>query len=251
MYDNEFIFLVGGNGMICNNCGKEIKEGATYCLECGAPLEEPKVITLSKEDIKNANRPVRKDAPKNKDIVENIPFFDYKEYISESKNDPTIFLSLIGALLLYVSAFTTWTWEKLFDNQTSATLFDLGIKGSDMFLSKKFLVIAICVFIVGIIMICMSASDYIRPLINITEPAIKIVLQVLPIVIAIALFFLIIKDKEYSTFVKNIDGQVKLAKNLGSTNYSGGKGLGPVFYIAGTLLYSVSAIINIVKGKDN
>lgn len=235
--------------MVCSNCGKEIKEGVDYCMECGAPLEEPKVIKLTKEDIKKANRPVRKDAPRDKDIVMDVPFFDFKGYISNSKNDISIFASLIGALLLYVSSFSPWCWIKLFDNKSSGTLFDLGIKSSEVYLSKKFLILAICVFLVGIFMICMSASEYIRPLANITDYTVKNILFVLPIVLACILLFLIMKDKDYSSFIKYIEGQVKLAKNLGSTNYSGGRGLGPVFYVVGVVFYSVSAIFNIRKGK--
>ena len=40
--------------MVCKECGKEIPEGALYCESCGAPLEEPIVLKVSKEDIKRA-----------------------------------------------------------------------------------------------------------------------------------------------------------------------------------------------------
>ena len=37
--------------MICSNCGKEIMDGATYCLECGASIDEPVVL----KDLKPKN----------------------------------------------------------------------------------------------------------------------------------------------------------------------------------------------------
>ena len=42
--------------MVCKNCGTEIPEGALYCESCGAPLEEPVVLKVSKEDIKLAEK---------------------------------------------------------------------------------------------------------------------------------------------------------------------------------------------------
>lgn len=42
--------------MVCKECGKEIPEGALYCESCGAPLEEPIVLKVSKEDIKRAEK---------------------------------------------------------------------------------------------------------------------------------------------------------------------------------------------------
>ena len=42
--------------MVCKNCGTEIPEGALYCESCGAPLEEPVVLKVSKEDIKRAEK---------------------------------------------------------------------------------------------------------------------------------------------------------------------------------------------------
>ena len=42
--------------MVCKECGKEIPEGAMYCEACGAPLEEPIVLKVTKEDIKRAEK---------------------------------------------------------------------------------------------------------------------------------------------------------------------------------------------------
>ena len=46
--------------MVCRECGKEIADGLDYCTECGAPVEEPIVIKMSKDDIKKANKDLDK-----------------------------------------------------------------------------------------------------------------------------------------------------------------------------------------------
>ena len=54
--------------MVCKECGKEITdETLGYCPECLAPLNEPVIVNMSKDDIKKANKNLEK---KEKEILE-------------------------------------------------------------------------------------------------------------------------------------------------------------------------------------
>ncbi|MCM1399542.1 MAG: zinc ribbon domain-containing protein [Clostridium sp.] len=231
--------------MQCSNCGKEIKDGMDYCMECGAPIEEPAV--LSKETIKAS----QKKAPQM--IEEQGSFFDLSGYVDKLKSSITILLAFIGALLLYFSSFSSWIWSRLFDDKTSANLFDLGSKSQELYLgSSKFLILGILTFAAGLLMLIMSASTFIRPLKKIsTNKLLALILKLLPVIISIIVLILILKDNAYSTAYNNIKSQIELAKSLGaSSNFDGGRGLGPILYIAGTCIYAVSVLIDILENRE-
>lgn len=230
--------------MQCSNCGKEIKDGMDYCMECGAPIEEPAV--LDKETIKASQKKASQA------VEEQGAFFDLSGYVSRLKSSITILLALIGALLLYFSSFSSWLWSRLFDDKTSANLFDLGIKSQEMYLgSSKFLILGILTFAAGLLMLIMSASAFIRPIKKIhNNQLLTLILKLSPIIISIVVFILILKDNTYSTVYNNIKSQIELAKSLGaSSNFDGGRGLGPIFYIAGTCLYAISVLIDMTENK--
>ncbi|MDE6025642.1 MAG: zinc ribbon domain-containing protein [Lachnospiraceae bacterium] len=231
--------------MQCNNCGKEIKDGMDYCMECGAPIEEPAV--LNKEAIKAAQKKISQTD------TEQGTFFDLSGYIDKLKSSITILLALIGALLLYFSSFSSWIWSRLFDDKVSANLFDLGIKSQDMYLgSSKFLIFGILTLAVGILMLIMSASSFIRPLKKLQNNSLlTLILKLLPIILSIVILILIFKDNTYSTAYNNIANQIELAKSLGaSSNFDGGRGLGPILYIAGTCIYSLSVLADTLEKKS-
>ncbi len=226
--------------MECKNCGKEIKEGMDYCMECGAPIEEPAVITLTKDDLKAAKK--KPETP-----VVTGPFFDFSAYIGNLKSSVSLFLAFLGAILLYLSSFSTWIWYQLFDEKKSANIFDMGIKSNEMYIGKSsFLIFGIIVLVTGLLMLVVSASSCIRPLKAFCSSDIKrIFLKALPIIIAVIIFILIWKNDSYVQSYNNIKSQIDLAQKIGAhANYNGGRGAGPVLYIAGVALYTLSTLFD-------
>lgn len=224
--------------MQCNNCGKEIKEGMDYCMECGAPIEEPAVITLTKENLK---------ATKNKEEPAAVtgPFFDLSGFVHSLKTSISMLLAFIGAILLYLSSFSTWLWDELFEQKKSANIFDMGNKSGEMYIGKSiFLVWGIIILITGLLMLIMSADSYIRPLKSIGNSEVKrTILKCIPIIISIIIFMLIWKNNLYEQAYNNIKNQIDFAKSIGSnSNYTGGRGVGPILYICGVALYSLSVL---------
>lgn len=230
--------------MQCNNCGKEIKEGMDYCMECGAPIEEPAVITLTKEDLK---------ATKNKaePAAATGPFFDLSGFVNGLKSSISILLAFIGAIFLYLSTFSTWLWEQLFEQKKAANIFDMGNKSGEMYIGKSsFSLFGIIILITGLLMLIMSADSYIRPLKSIgNSEAKRTILKCIPIIISIIIFILIWKNNLYEQAYNNIKNQIDFAKNIGSgSNYTGGRGIGPILYIGGVALYALSVLF---EKKDN
>lgn len=229
--------------MQCNNCGKEIKEGMDYCMECGAPLEEPAVITLTKEDLK---------ATKNKAEPAAVtgPFFDLSGFVNGLKSSISMLLAFLGSILLYLSSFSTWLWYQLFEQKKSANIFDMGNKSSEMYIGKSsFFIFGTIIIITGLVMFIMSADVYIRPLKSIGNSEVRrIILKCIPIIICIIVFILIYKNNLYEQAYNNIKNQIDFAKNIGSSNYTGGRGAGPILYIGGVVLYTLSILF---EKKDN
>ena len=229
--------------MQCNNCGKEIKEGMDYCMECGAPIEEPAVITLTKEDLKVTKKKAEPAAVTG-------PFFDLSGFINSLKSSVSMLLAFIGAILLYLSSFSTWLWYQLFEQKKSANIFDMGNKSSEMYIGKAtFLILGIFILITGLLMLIMSADSYIRPLKSIGNSQTKrTILKCIPIIISIVIFILIWKNNLYEQAYNNIKNQIDFAREIGSSNYTGGRGAGPVLYICGVALYAISVLF---EKKDN
>lgn len=226
--------------MQCKNCGCDIKEGMDYCMSCGAPVSEPAVITITKESLK-----------KEKSVDEG-PFFDFSGYLSGIKSSTAGFLALLGSLLIYLSTFSSWIWSKLFDSKVSANLFDMGTKSQDLYMgSSKFFILAIVTILIGVSMFALSASKYIKPLKAINNDDTKnLIISFIPVILAIIVFVLIFKDHTYSEAYNNIKNQLNLAKSIGSsTNFKGGRGAGPIFYLVGTGIYTLSIIIKKVSDK--
>lgn len=230
--------------MLCKNCGKEIKEGMDYCMECGAPIEEPAVITLTKEQLKAPKKKAEPDAVTG-------PFFDLSGFVNNLKSSVSMLLAFIGAILLYLSSFSTWLWEQLFDQKKSANIFDLGNKSGEMYIGKaSFLILGIIILITGLLMLIMSADPYIRPLKSFGNSEVKrTILKCVPIIISIIIFILIWKNNLYEQAYNNIKNQIDFAKSIGSSsNYTGGRGVGPILYICGVALYTLSVLF---EKKDN
>ena len=134
--------------MVCKECGKEIPEGALYCESCGAPLEEPIVLKVSKEDIKRAEKEEKAKAKERakhaaKNTVKQVPekkhhrkaadtskAIDIVGYFQSIGGDMNLLLAFVGSILLYLAPFMNWIWEKLLEVKRKATLFEIGMKSS-------------------------------------------------------------------------------------------------------------------------
>ena len=261
--------------MVCKNCGKEVPDGADYCEACGAPLEEPVVLKITKEDIKkaeraekerikerakenakqNAKQPSKKPIKNNKTEADPKKWIDISAYIKTVGSDKNMMMALVGALFIYIASFLNWIWEKLVDFKKKANLFEIGLKSSMVEENGKILalgstvvlVLAVVVIIIGVMMLALSAADYIRPL---RKYAQNPIVRIIPIVLLIIVFVVVVNNKPYTQALAAIEDNINLAKQIGAkANYDGGKGVGPIIYIAGLLLYSFGTILDLLDRK--
>lgn len=237
--------------MICSNCNKEIPEGATYCMECGAPIDEP--IVLSQLKPKNAEEAAEAGVVKEKKTLKSMkeyegPFFDFSGYIKSLGNDMSALLGLLGAILVYMAPFSTWIWYKLHHVKVTANLFEMGGKHGEFALySTGIIICAIFILLSSIDMIAFSACKHIGPL-KLFEK--NYIVRALPIVVTVIFMLLIFNGDKYQMAIESIESQVETAKAIGAgSNYSGGKGTGPVVLIAGMVVYGVSVVVDAAKGK--
>lgn len=223
--------------MVCSNCGKEIPEGTTYCLECGEPVEAPVVLKATKVEEKPTPR-----------LEADGPFINLSGYVSSLKKDTSCFLALLGALLTYLAPFMSWGWRRLMDTKESGNLFDFGSKNAALTLGKRiFILFAILIMVNGIYMLVVSARENIRP---IRPHADNVIVWLIPVIIGIALYFLIVKNATYQLLLNGIEEQMELAKLLGAAkNIDGGKGFGPIFYLSGLALYTLSVLVGLAGRK--
>ena len=101
--------------MVCKECGKEIPEGALYCESCGAPLEEPIVLKVSKEDIKRAEKEEKAKAKERaklaaKNTVKQVPEKKHHRKAADTSKAIDIvgyFQSIGGDMNLLLSFFSS------------------------------------------------------------------------------------------------------------------------------------------------
>lgn len=262
--------------MVCKECGKEIPEGALYCESCGAPLEEPVVLKVSKEDIKRAGKEekvrtkerakVAQEAAKKraKETTKKEPHkvpadlskkIDIVGYFRAIGSDINTLLAFVGAIALYLAPFMNWIFEKIFDVKKKANLFEIGMKssmveedGSILAMGATIvLVLAILVILVGIWMLLMSGADYVQPL---RKYAANPVMRFAPIVLMIIIFVIIMNNKSYTQSLNVLEKSRELAKSLGnSNNYDAGRGIGPVMYIGGLTVYTIGTVGDFINRK--
>lgn len=252
--------------MVCKECGKEIPEGALYCESCGAPLEEPIVLKVSKEDIKRAEKEEKAKAKERaklaaKNTVKQVPekkhhrkaadtskAIDIVGYFQSIGGDMNLLLAFVGSILLYLAPFMNWIWEKLFDVKRKANLFEIGMKssmveedGSILAMGETIvLVLGIIAILVGVWMLLLSACDYIKWL---RKYAANPIMRFAPILVMLVIFIIVINNKHYTQSLRVLEDNVRLAKELGtSSNYDAGRGLGPVFYVVGLVIYTLGTV---------
>ena len=262
--------------MVCSNCGKELPDGTQFCEACGAPTDSPVGLKVSKEDIKNAEkkqkekeRQIAKEARSvaakkqrekerevfaaNKVMPNTELKVDFSNYVKNLRKDFNSGLAFIGSLLLYLAPFLNWIWEKLFDVKKKASLYELGLKGDKYDMDsrilymdeKRMLVLGIVILVVGLVMLAMSAADYIKVLRPYSS---NIVFRILPIVILAVVLVVILKNDAYQNALDAIEKNNELAKQIGSkSNYSGGIGVGPIVYGAGLVVYTIGTIRDLIQ----
>lgn len=255
--------------MVCKECGKEITdETLGYCPECLAPLEEPVVINMSKDDIKKANKDFEKkakeeqkkvvknpdkektksDNPKEKDY--DGPFIDLVGYIKDIGMSLTNLLGFLGAIFLYLSPFMTWIWEVLYKIKKKGNLFDMGEKKSDMSLNSSNITIMAVLFLVsGFFMMVFIGREHIKPIWRLRN---NFIVRLLPGLVSAFAFWVVITDKHYVEAMNNMKAQNEVAKVINSSsNQSFGRGLGPIICIVGISLYVLSVLIDLLKYMKN
>lgn len=233
--------------MVCNNCGKEATEGATFCEGCGAPLEEPVIIKMSKDDIKKANKKYNASTPTVDAWVG--PAFNFSRYVSDLKNDTTALFALVGALLMYLSPFFSWLWRKNGDVKCAANLFDLSRKNGDLALNSFVIfLLAVLVILTGISMMIMSASSNLKFMQPYLENK---MIYMIPLFVAVIVYVLITANSKYDQAYDIIMTQLAKAEASasGTIRFSGGRGFGPILYGAGLVSYLLSALSGMAKQK--
>ena len=241
--------------MICSNCGKEIMEGATYCLECGAPIEEP--VVLSELKPKNMEEAAAGGIIKEKGNIKNSinttmayegPFLDFSGYVKSLGNNTSALVGLLAMVLVYLSPFFSWMWTEHFEVKKSANLFEIGGKNGDFAVGSGILIVmAILIMLSAIDMLAFSGCRYVGPIKGFEK---NYVVRALPIVLTIIFFFVIINNNNYEMALESIKNQEESTKLLGSAvNFSGGMGVGPIMLIVGIVLYGISILLDYAKGK--
>ncbi len=235
--------------MICSNCGKEIHEGASYCLECGASIDEPVVIKDIKTNVasKNIGDEGQNDEAR---IIEKSKLFDYSGYVSSLGKNPAMLIGLLAGILVYLSTFFSWIWISQWGEKTSRNLFELGGKNGDMAVDEKIIIVmAVLIILSSIDMIAFSACEHIGPLKMFEK---QYLLRALPIVLTLIFFIIIVNNKDYSFLLESIKNQEASHVELGENyDFSGGMGAGPVMLILGQVLYGASVYMEYLRGKNN
>lgn len=260
--------------MVCRECGKEIADGLDYCTECGAPVEEPIVIKMSKDDIKKANKDLDKKTKeqrkstnkdgKGKNVIgaydesedyegEFINLVGYGKSLGSNINN---LLALIGAILLYVSPFMTWLYQKLHGFKTTGNLFELGgkvvkdqwgtaVNAKITLGSSLFVLYAVIILLSGFCMMVFSARRYIKPMWKFRN---KYLIRFIPAITSIIAFVLVFTNKYYKEVINNYKSLKDIAKSSNSSNaFSYGNGLGPILCIAGIAIYIISILFDAAK----
>lgn len=262
--------------MVCKECGKEITdETLSYCPECMAPLDEPVVINMSKDDIKKASKEFdKKEKELQKKVAETAseakivavgedidldaeyegPFINLLGFVKSLGTNLSNLLVFIGAVMIYISPFLVWLWETLHKNKNKSNLFGMAAKPSKILSgdssvlalgSTTILIMAILLLVSGFLMLLVSAREYIKPMWKFRY---SLVLRLVPVILAIVAFLVIWNDKSYVNILDSMKELKDMAKTLNQSYvYSYGRGIGPVVCIGGIGIYIISILVDIPK----
>lgn len=253
--------------MVCKECGREITdETLGYCPECMAPLENPIVINMSKDDIKKANKDLEKKEKEKQKNIEVVKvkhkedlhldddyegsFIDLIGYIKSLGKNVNNLLILIGAALLYASPFLPWIWEKLHGSYEKGNLFEMASKDSQVALGNKWMaVMGALLLLSGFIMLIISAREHIKPM---WKYRYNFLVRLVPIVTSVVAFGVVYFNKSYANAIKAMKELKDMADTLGQqTVYSYGKGIGPILCIAGIVIYAIATLFDFIHYLKN
>lgn len=228
--------------MTCSNCGKEIKEGASYCLECGADIEAP--VVLKEIKTKVAGGDDNSDGNESPQILDK--FFDFSKYVKELGSNTSTLVALFGAILVYLSSFYSWMWIEQNGEKISSNLFELGGKNADIAFAEKILIVmAVLIMLSAIDMIAFSACSCIRPLVMFKD---NYFVRALPIILTVFFFAIIMGNNDYSHYIESINIQEEAIVGVqNASSFSGGRGVGPIMLIVGQVLYGISIFLDYTK----
>lgn len=228
--------------MICSNCGKEIEDEASYCLECGASVDEPVVISTkqAREAIASASK---------YNTSYEGPFIDFSGYVKSLGTDTSALIGLLATVLVYLAPFFSWLWKEQFGARDTGNLFELGGKNSVMSLNSGIIIVmAVLILLSAIDMLAFSGCKYIGPL-KVFEQ--NYVVRALPAVTTTIFLVVVINVEKYKTTLSFIKEQVEIAEELGSGfSFTGGMGVGPIMLIIGIILYGLSVMLSYMKNKQ-
>ena len=226
--------------MICSNCGKEIEAGASYCLECGASIDEP--VVISAEQAKDAT--ILKEV-----VINDGPFIDFSGYVKALGNDTSVLVGFLATVLVYLAPFFSWIWKEQFGEKVTGNLFELGGKNSEMSINSGVLILLATLIVLSAIdMLAFSGCKYIGPLKRFEK---NYIVRGLPIITTTVFFVLAINVEKYKASLSYIKEQVEIAKKLGEGfSFSGGMGVGVFMLIIGIILYGVSVLLSYMKNKQ-
>ena len=254
--------------MVCKECGKEITdEKLGYCPECLAPLDEPVVINMSKDDIKKASKDFeKKEKERQKNIevvkisktVEDLhlndnyegPFINLLGYVKSLVRDFNSLFILIGAILIYASPFLTWIWEKLHNVYKKGNLFEMSSKGADLAIGTSVTaMMGVVLLVSGFLMLIISAKEYIKPIWKLRY---NFIFRLIPFITSISAVVVIYNNKKYVNKFSSMKEFRDMAKSLGQASvYSYGRGIGPVVCLAGIIIYGLATFFDFIKYQRN
>lgn len=184
--------------------------------------EQPIVLNLDKKQLKGEPRLKAEGA-----------LFDYEGFIRNFTKDFSMTLSFLGAILVYLSPFSTWIKQTVGKTVTKADLLDIAGKNGEIALNQNGLfVFGLIIIIVAVSMLILTAREYIRPL---RPHADNYFLRFVPVIIAIAMYVLTIKNKAYVAICKYDYIET---------------GLGQIFCVMGIVLYAMSVIFDLMNRDD-
>ena len=228
--------------MICSNCGKEIPENMDFCTECGEPVEAPVIITATKSSTEKV-----KSEPR---LMADGPFINFPGYVKALKGNIYMAAGLLGAILVYLAPFCTWIWENLNGAKNSCSMFDMAGKNAELALNQPVIkVYAVIIIVMAIGMLLLSAREYVRPLRPFAD---NVFLRVLPAVVCIIIYVLIVKNKIYIQALDAIDNLKRTIQGMGvSGSYDGGKGIGPILFMVGLIVYTLSVAFELANKQPD
>lgn len=218
--------------MVCSNCGKELPEGAAYCDNCGADIDTPVVLKATKVE-----------PPKETRLKAEGPFINSLGFIKSIKDETAVLIGMIAAIIFYLSPFFSWIWENAQGEKIKASLFDLGGNTNAFGTGNKIIVLcAILAVLCGFMMILMTASENVRPLRPYSD---NMLIRMIPVILAVVIFVIMFTSPAYKNIYAELMLNVERAERLGvADKFNGGRGLGPVFYVVGTIMYAISVFVH-------